>query len=1105
MSATKDTHDREERLQEVLHDYLQAVDAGQQPDRETLLRAHPEFAAELQAFFNDQDKIALVAQEMEQRAEPQQTSDNLQEMPTLGADETGAAPGTKLRYFGDYEILEEIARGGMGVVYKARQISLNRIVAVKMILAGQLASETDVRRFRSEAEAAGNLDHPNIVPIYEVGEHGGQHYFSMKLIEGESLAQREARHERREAREEQRQAARLMATVARAVHHAHQRGILHRDLKPGNILLDAAGQPHVTDFGLAKRVEGERGLTQSGAIVGTPSYMAPEQARSEKALSTALDVYSLGAILYELLTGQPPFRANTPLDTVLRVLEEEPPQPRSICPAVDRDLETVCLKCLEKEPPKRYASAEALAQDLERWLADEPVIARPIGGVERLWRWGRRNPMKMAFVGSVAVLLLVLLGTASLGYVSTAAALTQSRRNLYAAHVLLTQNALENGEDGRAFTLLRQGVPRPGQADLRGWEWQYLCARCRVVTFLSEGAWQAPFVSWSPDGRKLACIANGDQESGVRTGEEVFRVWDASTTALLGAGAHPRMTCLAWSPDSLRLATASSDGSIKIWDLSTGQATLALRGHAGGVNCLAWSEDGDRLASGGREAGYDLSGTNQVTVWLNPPRTVRVWDTHTGHELLILSGYKTEIRLLAWLSHDRILASSGNGVTRFWHTGTGQELRALPLTALSWSPDGNLMAGLRGIVDATTGQTKIALESMPGVLLRMAWSPNGRWIAGQSQKRGVIVWDAATGQKVLTLNAVDELESLSWAPEGERLATAGWRVQIWDTAHRRERFTLSPQRGDVASLAWTHDGRFLYALHQGEQDRPPKVTAWETLTWQEATQPKESHGYQLVASKALSPDGLRLADGSEEGTVTILDSKDERTMLTLRAGGSGRVRAIAFSPDGQLLAASQGNTVTIWDARNTTLIPPQSLRRLPWSAYAESILLILYVSGRALFILAVPGWFVLRTIARRGLGPKTLLLLGGAAFLSAVSVAVFRFVDSSSMAEAALGTRPSGWYGLGLPFACFFFALGVLAVCQSWRSFAALLALSVVLSLLIGSLWLWSDAGVDGSWRDYSWSGWYSLWWFGAYASGALVLIFAMFAMFFGPSLRRSA
>jgi len=375
--ATAPTHttEREERLQEILLVYLEATEAGQKPDRHELIERHADLAAELNEFFVEQDRLDRLAKPL--RAVAEGARDGMTPTPAgqQTAGDADAPSKAAARSFGDYELLEEIGRGGMGVVYKARQKSLHRLIALKVIRQEDLGSPAEARRFRNEAEIVATLDHPHLVPVLEVGEEDSHLYFSMKLLEGGNLAEHLPRFQ-----SEPRAAAQLLACVCQAVHHAHQRGVLHRDLKPSNILLDSAGQPHVTDFGLAKLVGTDSSLTQSGAILGTPAYMAPEQTSGRRETVTTLtDVYGLGAILYALLTGRPPFRGETVLETIEQVKEREPEPPSRSNRSVDRDLETICLKCLAKDPQRRYDSAEGLADDLGRWLAREPIRARRTG------------------------------------------------------------------------------------------------------------------------------------------------------------------------------------------------------------------------------------------------------------------------------------------------------------------------------------------------------------------------------------------------------------------------------------------------------------------------------------------------------------------------------------------------------------------------------------------------------------------------------------------------------------------------------------------------------------------------------------------------------
>jgi len=374
---------------DILDSYLLRLQAGQRPDREAVLRAHPELASALDCL-----------DALENLAAPPPAAD------VGGRDDTlelQPAAAELPRTFGQYELLAEIGRGGMGVVYKARQTTLDRTVAVKMILAAHLASAEHVRRFHAEAKAAARVRHSHIVHIHEVGRLHGQDYFVMEYIEGDNLADRIARQPI-----DVRTTVRLLGAVGRAVDHLHRQGIIHRDLKPSNILLDDEGQPYVTDFGLAKIREPDSQMTASGVISGTPSYMAPEQASGRSAaVGPAADIYSLGAILYEMLTGRPPFREPNPLDTLLGVLGRDPVLPRQLCPQVPRALELICLKCLAKSPEDRYASAGAMADDLERFARGEALRVRPPNLAQQLLGWMRRQPALASRLGAFALFYVV--------------------------------------------------------------------------------------------------------------------------------------------------------------------------------------------------------------------------------------------------------------------------------------------------------------------------------------------------------------------------------------------------------------------------------------------------------------------------------------------------------------------------------------------------------------------------------------------------------------------------------------------------------------------------------------------------------------------------
>ncbi|MEM7232492.1 MAG: protein kinase [Planctomycetota bacterium] len=455
-SSTRDasSSDPSEPLDQAIADYYSLEDEGRAPPLEEFLSRYPEIRTELEEFFRAEGELRELRPILRSDSRAQSTPpDSL--LPNAG------------EIVGNYEIVEELGRGGMGVVYRARQIGLDREVALKLLPVGPQSTETE--RIRLEAEVTASLDHPNIVPIFEFGQDRNCYFIALKLIDGESLDRQLNRFKNRYE-----DAAHLIETLANAVQFAHDRGVLHRDLKPANVILDADGTPHLTDFGLAKMTEGDSGVTQTGAVVGTPRYMAPEQTAGRRdALSSSVDIYSLGAVFYELLTGEPPFQGNSSFEILAKVVSEDPSRPRRRSKDVPIDLESICLKCLEKDPARRYASARALAEDLARYRRGEPVEARPVSWAVQTAKWSRRHPA-VASLGAVSVLALITVALLSWQHSRELEEFIDELRHYqYADRMRQLESERTTGQLPKAQASLDATSPRPGRADLRGFEWYY--------------------------------------------------------------------------------------------------------------------------------------------------------------------------------------------------------------------------------------------------------------------------------------------------------------------------------------------------------------------------------------------------------------------------------------------------------------------------------------------------------------------------------------------------------------------------------------------------------------------------------------------------------
>jgi WD40 repeat protein/tetratricopeptide (TPR) repeat protein len=835
-----------------------------------------------------------------------------------------------------YEVLGELGRGGMGVVYRARQVKLNRLVALKMILSGAHAGPQELARFRSEAEAVARLQHPNIVQVYEVGEHQGLPFFSLEFCPGGSLDKKLAGTPM-----PPQQAAALVQVLARAMHAAHQRRVVHRDLKPANVLLADDGTPKVTDFGLAKKLD-EAGQTHSGAVMGTPSYMAPEQAAGKiQEVGPAADEYALGALLYECLTGRPPFKAATAVDTLMQVVHQEPVPPRQLNPAVPRDLETVCLKCLEKDRGRRYGTAQELADELGRFLAGQEVRARPVGAVEHAWRWCRRNRVVATLLLLVAILLSLGIGAGTYS-----AALAKGRTRLEKAleearDARGTAEAEKERADGEAREARRQkataelasaeaerqkqraeqfrhvnqlhlanrewesgNVPRAQELlettrkDFRGWEYDYLNTLIndpqRTLRGHTDGVTS---VCFRGDGRRLV--------SG--SADRTVKVWDTHTgqEVLSLKGHTEQVNSVAVSGDGKRIASGGKDQTVRLWDAATGREILTLKGHTKDVSSVAFSPDGKRLAS----ASFD--------------GTVRVWDAATGREAFTLKGHAEEVHSVAFSPDGKRLASAGADRTvRVWDAATGREVLSLTghtgfVFSVAFSPEGGRLASggddrMVRIWDARTGNELLALKGHTSFVFGVTFSPDGRRLASASFDQTVRVWDAWTGQEALALKGhTGFVFGVAFSPDGKCLASGGaldQTVKVWDAAARQQPLTLKGHTGPVSSVAFSPDGKRLVS---GGDDQTVRV--WDAAAGQEILTLK-GHT-EVVNSVAVSGDGRCIASGSKDQTVRLWDAATGREVLTLK-GHTKDVLSVAFSPDGKRLAsASQDKTVKVWDAR----------------------------------------------------------------------------------------------------------------------------------------------------------------------------------------------